>query len=69
MVSVWLDSISSHDDLSMPHMLSVTLIRAVISLEVSPEVTHLVDPWYNLLPTSLCHNSERGIRVGSSQTD
>lgn len=69
MVSLWLDDIPSHNDFAVPHMLSLTLVRTIIILKFSPNVTHLVDPWYNLLPTSLSRDSEREVRVGSSQTD
>lgn len=67
MIPLWLDGIPHHYDLVVPHMLSLALVRTIIILEISPEMTYLVDPGYNLLPTSLSHNSERDVRVCSSQ--
>lgn len=69
MVPLWFYGILSQDDFVVPHMLSLTLVWTIVILKVGPEVTHIIDPWYKLLPSCLPHDSERDIRISSSQTN
>jgi len=69
MIIVWLDGFSPHYDVAMPCVLSLAFVGTIIILEIGSEMTHLVDPRYNLFSTSLSHNSERDVRICSPQTD